>query len=91
MTIAIVQDGDSERCPSCGHEQISLKVIDHLFEYNNDYYSVKLKTTLPVFVCGHCKLEFINECGQALMEHAIVNYIKSLVPETVDEIIERSR
>lgn len=89
--LLVAQDSDSDHCPDCGHRAVDLKVVEHLFEYNDGQNAATLNATLPVFVCKHndCGLEWINECGEALIEYAIDNYKNNLIP--IDELIERSR
>lgn len=70
-----VEDSDSDQCPECGHRSVTLGVVEHAFEYGDGQHIARLKATLPAFKCSHCKFGWINECGQALIEHAITQHL----------------
>jgi hypothetical protein len=66
-----------DKCPECEHESITIKVIEHRFEYGADTNSAWLSATVPVFVCDNpdCKLEYLDQCGSALIDHAIAKHL----------------
>jgi hypothetical protein len=77
--LPVVEDSDSDNCPSCGHSSVTLSAVKYTFEYGQDDRIVMLTAVVPVFTCGRkdCKLSWLNECGQALIEYAITQYLES--------------